>query len=453
MSDHAAATSTTPPTAHVALEELARRLEALGQDATWLPPSEVARLVREFAATIPAALELRDIALRAAHAIPGGLSQDEREEPRQRLEAPLPVEPTTHVVVQHAADVPGAIRDHAMEHYGPGVSRHLGLGIWVIVLDELDPERLGRKLTEAWGELGLVREQLARNTDAGIAIAEQRDQARAEVERLRVERFPMQLVPVEVFGTNCQCGHDGCDQHEGGYGLMDAVSAWSDCNRAIGRIYRIEDLPGPRDAGDAVTVYVDPADREWFERRFGEDFDGDLQRARMTELERLRAELHAVKADPVAHRAEDGTVTVDWPEGARSCLVSRELFDELAGRLAEADPVPHDPDAPRLEGFDDHLCAALIDGGASICVQPRGHRDGIGRAAEVERLRNQREKALELARLGHHEASRWEHPLDVPAWVRHLLAALGAPDERCLCVPCSSADERRARDRGEAGQE
>lgn len=292
----------------------------------------------------------RDIALRAAHAIPGGLSQDEREELRQRLEAPLPVEPTTHVVVQHAADVPEAIRDHAMEHHGPGVSRHPRLGIWVIVLDELDPERLGRKLTEAWGELGLVREQLARNTDAGIALAEQRDQARAEADR-------------------------------------------------------------------------------------------------------LRAELHAVAAGPIAHLAEDGSVTVDWPEGARSCLVSRELFDELAGRLAEADPVPHDPDAPRLEGFDDHLCAAIIDGGASICVQPRGHRDGIGRATEVERLRNQREKALELARLGHHEASHWEHPLDVPAWVRHLLAALGAPDERCLCVPCSSADERRAQDRREAAQE
>ncbi len=42
----------TPPTAREALAELARRLEHQ-DDATWLPPASVARLVREFAATIP----------------------------------------------------------------------------------------------------------------------------------------------------------------------------------------------------------------------------------------------------------------------------------------------------------------------------------------------------------------------------------------------------------------
>lgn len=77
---------------------------------------------------------------------------------------------------------------------------------------------------------------------------------------------------------------------------------------------------------------------------------------------------------------------------------------------------------------------------------------------EVERLSDalqvmnaQREKALEVARMGYHDASRWEHPLDVPQWVRALFTVLDAPDDRCLCVPCSGADERRARDRGEAG--
>lgn len=50
---------------------------------------------------------------------------------------------------------------------------------------------------------------------------------------------------------------------------------------------------------------------------------------RVDEAKRLRAELAAVKADPVARRAEDGTVTVDWPEGARSCLIARELLDEM----------------------------------------------------------------------------------------------------------------------------
>ena len=39
----------------------------------------------------------------------------------------------------------------------------------------------------------------------------------------------LKLVPVEVFGT------------EDGYGLMDSIEPWSDCNRADGHIYRIDD--------------------------------------------------------------------------------------------------------------------------------------------------------------------------------------------------------------------
>jgi hypothetical protein len=73
------------------------------------------------------------------------------------------------------------------------------------------------------------------------------------------ELVPIRLIPVEVFGA------------EDGYGLSDAVSAWSDCNRARGRIYRVDDIPG-RDEGDTVTVYVAASDLPWFERRFGDDF-------------------------------------------------------------------------------------------------------------------------------------------------------------------------------------
>lgn len=41
------------------------------------------------------------------------------------------------------------------------------------------------------------------------------------------------LRPVEVFGVN----------EEHGYGLMDSVPVWSDCNRAVGHIFRVADLP------------------------------------------------------------------------------------------------------------------------------------------------------------------------------------------------------------------
>ena len=43
------------------------------------------------------------------------------------------------------------------------------------------------------------------------------------------------LTPVEVFGA------------EDGYGLCDATSAWSDCNRARGHITHVDDLPGTKD--------------------------------------------------------------------------------------------------------------------------------------------------------------------------------------------------------------
>lgn len=95
---------------------------------------------------------------------------------------------------------------------------------------------------------------------------------------------PITLVPVEVFGGDCDC-HDEHNYRGASndcigwaYGLMDAVSAWSDCNRASGRIYRVEDVPGHREPGDTITVYV-PADQvEWFEKRHGSPTQLDVKR-------------------------------------------------------------------------------------------------------------------------------------------------------------------------------
>lgn len=82
---------------------------------------------------------------------------------------------------------------------------------------------------------------------------------------------PVELVPVEVFGGDCGHVTDGvlCEAPFS-YGLSDAVPAWSDCNRARGRIYRVEDVPGPRESGDSLTVWAAQADLPWFERRFGD---------------------------------------------------------------------------------------------------------------------------------------------------------------------------------------
>lgn len=110
---------------------------------------------------------------------------------------------------------------------------------------------------------------------------------------------PIALVPVQVFGGDCDChvaaGHndaptDGMPPDMTvlrtppgapaqvvkrcsgwGYGLSDAVPSWSDCNRAAGHIYRVDDTdPDLRQHGDTIVVYVSRAMLPWFEKRFGE---------------------------------------------------------------------------------------------------------------------------------------------------------------------------------------
>lgn len=83
---------------------------------------------------------------------------------------------------------------------------------------------------------------------------------------------PLRLVPVCVFGAGC-----GTEEHiatcpDCGYGLCDAVSSWSDCNRAIGRIYRVDDTrPEHRQPGETVTVWVPRDQLCWFDKRWAED--------------------------------------------------------------------------------------------------------------------------------------------------------------------------------------
>jgi hypothetical protein len=83
----------------------------------------------------------------------------------------------------------------------------------------------------------------------------------------------VRLVPVEHFGTDEEfCPNCGTGI-ECGYGVMDAVEAWSDCNRAIGRIYRVDDdYSEPyRQPGDTITVYVPQSEMAKFQKRFGDD--------------------------------------------------------------------------------------------------------------------------------------------------------------------------------------
>lgn len=82
----------------------------------------------------------------------------------------------------------------------------------------------------------------------------------------------VRLVPVEVFGADKEDCPSCGEVIRFGYGLMDAVQAWSDCNRAIGRIYRVdeESNEGFREPGDTITVYVPQSEMAKFERRYGD---------------------------------------------------------------------------------------------------------------------------------------------------------------------------------------
>lgn len=65
------------------------------------------------------------------------------------------------------------------------------------------------------------------------------------------------LVPIEVFGAES-------------YGLSDAVSPWSDCNRAVGHMYRREDneTESNRNPEDVITIYVPRDEVHKFDKEF-----------------------------------------------------------------------------------------------------------------------------------------------------------------------------------------
>ncbi len=85
----------------------------------------------------------------------------------------------------------------------------------------------------------------------------------------------VRLVPVQVFGAYEEPCPKCPATVEFGYGLMDAVSAWSDCNRAIGRIYRVDEARSVpyRLPGETITVYVPASEVAKLGKRFGDEHD------------------------------------------------------------------------------------------------------------------------------------------------------------------------------------
>lgn len=106
--------------------------------------------------------------------------------------------------------------------------------------------------------------------------------------------IPVRLCPVQVFGA------DQCDRCEApaGYGLMDAVTAWSDCNRAYGKIYRRDDDWSMRAEGHTILVWVTPEEAEKFDRVLG-----DLEVNRAPHVTRYEVPEYQVRVEATAFLA------------------------------------------------------------------------------------------------------------------------------------------------------
>jgi hypothetical protein len=90
------------------------------------------------------------------------------------------------------------------------------------------------------------------------------------------EEIEVRLVPVEVFGAGCD---DPAHEDQTGYGLCDAVQAWSDCNRAEGHIYRFDDGTEEwRIPGETLRIRANREEYEAFASRFWGDRDGQCRR-------------------------------------------------------------------------------------------------------------------------------------------------------------------------------
>jgi hypothetical protein len=122
--------------------------------------------------------------------------------------------------------------------------------------------------------------------------------ARAYPDGAPASLVPVRLCPVQVFGAD-EC--DAC-QAPAGYGLMDAVSAWSDCNRAHKHIYRRDDPEFGRAEGDTILVWVTPEEAEKFDRVLG-----DFRAIPAPHVTRHQIGDYSVRAEVTAYPPEDPT--------------------------------------------------------------------------------------------------------------------------------------------------
>lgn len=125
------------------------------------------------------------------------------------------------------------------------------------VSDREDEEKQVKKVLLSFGlDESTANQIITRLKIEGLIAEESFGDSVKKAASMLMNEVKITLVPVEVFGTDS-------------YGLMDAVSAWSDCNRAIGQIYRRdeEEFAKHRKPDDVITVYVPRSELWKFDRK------------------------------------------------------------------------------------------------------------------------------------------------------------------------------------------
>lgn len=157
---------------------------------------------------------------------------------------------------------------------------------------------------------------------------------------------PVRLCPVQVFGA------DECDRcmAPAGYGLMDAASAWSDCNRAYGHIYRRDEPGMNRLEHETILVWVTPAEAEKFDRVLG-DPRGPLP---VPHVDRVQVGAFEVRMEFTAFRREDPDaqvieqpVPIPNDDAACACRIENSGMAVLGVYPDEACPYHGDGEAPQ----------------------------------------------------------------------------------------------------------
>lgn len=95
------------------------------------------------------------------------------------------------------------------------------------------------------------------------------------IERREDGLLVLALVPIEIFGQQCDHpAHTGYSEPFG-YGLMDAVTAWSDCNRAYGHMFRLDEasLHECRNPEDTIKILCTEEQAQKFLLFYGEPFE------------------------------------------------------------------------------------------------------------------------------------------------------------------------------------